>query len=80
MDYWCEVELSRDKVATLIGDNEEQAPYVFAEAAGSFQPGTYAYDSFIDGLAALEQSQRDQLLAFCAGVADRLKPAKEDAA
>lgn len=71
-DYDFDTRVSRDQMAAALGDSPEQTPYVLAELAEYFEPGTMGFDDFCDFAGELNATQKEHLLKFCMAVANAL--------
>lgn len=71
-DFYFEVGVLRDQMASKLANDMEQAPYVLAELAACVVPGSRDFEDFIDFAAALSEEQRTALQLFCEAVSDLL--------
>ncbi|GIT85432.1 hypothetical protein [Roseobacter sp. OBYS 0001] len=73
-DYYFEVDVLRDQMATKLSDNLEQTPYVFAEVAKDIVPDSAYFTEFCDLVDNLDGGQKEALQQFCAALAKHLSP------
>ncbi|MBA83277.1 MAG: hypothetical protein CML69_00900 [Rhodobacteraceae bacterium] len=76
-DYWTEIDISRDRMVSMLTDNLEQTPYVLANVAEDLAPGTHGFDDFCDQLDTLNADQKKHLRVFCSRLANHLEEGGE---